>query len=103
MQNRLTKLSFPIGVLCLVMVSLTSMALSQSERPFERPHAKVIKDQVQHILSHSEYRAQRTLMEWLGDMLYSWAPKMRIQSLWGSVLFWIVIVWCVLTLLAIAV
>lgn len=86
---------------CLVTVSLTSIALSQSESFFERPHAQVIKDQAQDILSRPEYRPRRTALEWLSDMFHSWAPKMRIRSRWVSVLFWIIMVWCVLTLLAI--
>jgi hypothetical protein len=89
------------GFLCVVIVSLTSVALGQADRPYERPEAQVIKDQAQHILSQSEYRAQRTFTEWLADTLLSWAPKMNIKSRWGSVLFWIFITWCLLTLLAI--
>ena len=86
---------------CLVVVSLASLALAQSESAFERPQAQVIKDQAQQILSRSEYRPRRTALEWLSDMLHSWAPKMRIRSRWVSVLFWIIMVWCVLTLVAI--
>jgi len=69
---------------------------------YERPDAQTIKDCTREILSDPQFAPHKTFGQWLREKLGKWGrPDARLPRGLGEFLFWAVIVWCLLTLLAI--
>ena len=80
-------------------------AQGSSERPpgrLERADAATIRTEVRNILSEPRFAPRRTFLQWLADKLSGWkGPSLGLPKSLTTVLFYIFLVWCVLTLLAI--
>lgn len=94
-----------LAVLPAALGADTSGRTPGTERPasgrFERPDPETIRADVQEILSDRRFAPRWSFWEWLREKLGS----LRLPAFGGSgvgvVLIWIILIWCVLTLLAI--
>jgi hypothetical protein len=94
------------GSLCaLVAVHVAHAAAPAASSRFERPNAKTIRSQTKDILSHPRFAPRTSLWQKFWRWLREKLSGLRIPSLGlggiGRVVWWIIIAWCVLTLLAI--
>jgi hypothetical protein len=69
-----------------------------------RAEAPVIKDTARRILDEPRFAPRWSFWEWLAEKLGDWSwPEVNLRWApgWGSVLLWALVIWCVLTLVAI--
>ena len=73
-------------------------------RSADRADAAVIKDAARDILSQPRFTQRSSFWEWLLEKLGDWSPpdfQLAWSPGWGALLMWFIVIWCVLTLLAI--
>ena len=71
---------------------------------YQRADVPTIRSEVRNILADSRFRARKTLAEWLMETLTRWLRFPQIgKGGWSQIVFWGILVWCVLTLAAILV
>jgi hypothetical protein len=94
------------GSLCaLAAVHVAQAAAPRTSSRFERPNPKTIRSETKDILSHPRFSPRTSpwqrFWRWLREKL----SRLRMPNLGlggiGRVVWWIIIIWCVLTLLAI--
>jgi len=69
-----------------------------------RAEAPVIKDATRRILDQPRFAPRWSFWDWLAEKLGDWSwPEFHLGWApgWGSVLLWALVIWCVLTLVAI--
>lgn len=97
----------PIAIFFFVLLALS--APGQETLPedlegwaLERPDAQTVHRQMQDLLSDETYQPRRSLLQSLKDFLFGWDPEMpEISSALGRLLLWGLLIWCIITLLAI--
>ena len=67
---------------------------------YARADAQTIQTHLDKILSDPRFAAHKTLWQWLGEKLVRWGGP-HLPDAAKRVIGWVVIIWCVLTLLAI--
>ncbi len=67
---------------------------------YARADAETIRTHVQEILSDPRYAPHKTFWQWLGEKLSRWGGPQLPPDL-KKFIGWVVIIWCILTLLAI--
>ncbi len=94
------------GSLCpLAAVHVADAATPAAPSRFERPNPKTIRSQTKDILSHPRFAPRISPLHRFWQWLLQKLGRFRMPSLGlggvGRVVWWIIIIWCVLTLLAI--
>ncbi len=67
---------------------------------YPRADAKTIRTHVQEILSDSRFASHKTFWQWLNEKLARWEGP-RLSEGVKRIILWVVLAWCLLTLLAI--
>lgn len=69
---------------------------------FDRADADAIKMHTRQILSEPDLAARKTFWQWLGEKIFTGGlPSLNLRSGWAKLVVWILLIWCVLTLVAI--
>jgi hypothetical protein len=69
---------------------------------FDRAEVETIRMHTRQILSDPDLAARTTFWQWLGGKFSKWEkPDFKLGSGWTKFILWVLIIWCVLTLLAI--
>jgi hypothetical protein len=93
----------PAAYLLAVVAGLGSAAtLSEGPVRYERPDAQTVKACTRQIVSDPRFARRISFGEWLADKLaHGRDPGAKLPGWLGEGLLWTIIIWCVLTLLAI--
>jgi hypothetical protein len=67
---------------------------------YTRPDAETIRMHVQKILAEPRFATHKTFWQWLKEKLARWEGP-RLSEGVKKIIFWVVLAWCLLTLLAI--
>lgn len=69
---------------------------------FNRADVETIKIHTHQILSEQDFAPKKMFRQWLGEKLFKWkGPKFDLGRGWTTIICWIIIIWCILTLIAI--
>ncbi|MBN1972253.1 MAG: hypothetical protein JW787_01340 [Sedimentisphaerales bacterium] len=69
---------------------------------YNRADADTIKILTRQILSIKDFAPRKTFQQWLIEKLTKWdLPKLEFSHGWVAVVCWIILIWCILTLIAI--
>ena len=68
--------------------------------PIERADAATIRGEVGEILADPRFAPRKDFLQWLGEKLTGWHLP-DVSTGMGEILVWILMIWCLLTLLAI--
>lgn len=109
LRGRVGKLPLILPVLLMASLAAGIAAGGQGpgaedepETSYERPDPEVVRSQVDDILSRPEYSSGRSFATWLREKLSDWsADEFDLPEWVVTLLFWTLIAWCVITLLAI--
>ena len=67
-----------------------------------RADADTIKLLTHQILSEKDFTPRKTFWQWLEEKLFKLRrPKLNLGQGWTNIICWIIIIWCILTLIAI--
>ena len=79
-------------------------AESSENVQYDRADADTIKTLTNQILSTKDLAPRKTFGQWLMEKFTQWkGPNLNLHHGWIGIIFWIIIIWCVLTLIAILV
>ena len=73
---------------------------TSAPRDYARANAETIRTHLQEILSDPRYASHKTLGQWLAEKLSRWEGPHLSKGV-KRFIFWVVMTWCILTLLAI--
>jgi len=103
--------AFLLALLISSVCSLAHVPLASAREPagpprFQRPDPETIRAEGKDILSHRRFATRRNLLQRIRQWLAEKLARLRLPSLGlgsglGRVVWWIIIIWCVLTLVAI--
>jgi hypothetical protein len=89
-------------VLCLWACACMGEEAVERGASFERPERTKVKAITLEIASEPRFRTHKTFTQWLSEKLGRWKmPGLGLSPLWASIIIYIVILWCLLTLVAI--
>jgi hypothetical protein len=88
--------------LCARSTAGPAVAGEVAAAPAAAPSATEVNKTVRDILSDPRYAPHQGFWQWLRGLLGNWeAPKLPVPGSLGIIVVWVVLVWCVLSLLAI--
>jgi hypothetical protein len=102
-----SRIRFPLCIAVVIFIawigqSSQCLALTESSSSFERPEPEVIRAELNKVLSNPDLRPGKTFKQWLFDKFSKWKkPDLDLSPAWGSMLKYVLVIWCVLTLIAI--
>jgi hypothetical protein len=105
----MTRKPLAVGVLFLVAVGAAWAYAQEQKAPraqpatagFDRASPRSIRSAADEILADPRYRPHKTFAQWFLEQMRDWqTPALDRSSGWVGVLFWLFIVWCVITLVA---
>lgn len=74
----------------------------QRTSQLNRADAETIKLLTHQILSEKDFAPRKTFWQWLEEKLFKLkGPKFNLGQGWTTIICWIIIIWCILTLIAI--
>ncbi len=96
-------LSAATVIIFLIPALLHSNEAGSSETvQYDRADAGTIKALTDQILSTKDYFPQKTFGQWLMEKISSWRiSRLNLSHGWVAVVCWILLIWCILTLVAI--
>gem|GEM_PF-3209218 len=106
--NKMPKLHFQIRLLGPVLIiaglwlGAAGSAPTTPADQFERPDTATIRNTTRNILESPAFSPHKSFRQWLMEKLILGLPRNidRFSGV-GQVIFWILLVWCILTLIAI--
>ena len=109
--NRSNKTAVTCRLLLLIIAGIVSLSprVSRADEvagreisQFDRADVDTIKMHTRQILSEPDLAARKTFWQWLGGKLPKGRlPSLNLRSGWAKFIVWILLIWCVLTLVAI--
>ncbi len=99
------------GFLLLIIAGVVSswFALGRADESelertsaFDRPNVETIRMYTRQILSDPTLASRKTLWQWFKEKFGHWdRPRLALGSGWATLIWSVVLIWCILTLLAI--
>ncbi len=96
-------LSVIAGISLTLLASIyAAESVSSIAGQYERADVKTIKMHTGQILSDPKFAPRKSFVQWLGEKFSGWeGPKLDIGEGWTTFFVYLLIIWCLLTLVAI--
>jgi len=93
--------AFAFALLCALTPAARAGGQQQQAAVYSHPDPDAVRQEVHDILSDPRYAPRKTFMQWLLERLSRIHRPDRPASGWKKVFWWIVLIWCGLTIIAI--